>query len=113
LVPFAEGAQVVVQIEYRLNGHKVLPHRLASALQASLLDDTTKQVQSALGALACPTHRRPATVLAEGTSVYGLSFTVRGCCPPFTERATQRLQGQLGDRRAALTPHPSRPEHAA
>ena len=70
-------------------------------------------MQAALGTLACPHHRRGAKVVAEGTSVYGLAFTVLGCCSPFTEQATQLLQGHLGDPRWALAPLRSRPDHAA
>jgi hypothetical protein len=92
----------VIQIECRINGRKVSPQRMASPLQAALLADAAKLVHATLGALRCPTHHRLPRVLVAGASVYGLEFTVTGCCPALVQEANRLLQDRSGGQQPAL-----------
>ena len=103
----------MVQVDFHINGRKVSPYRLASPLQAALLEDAANTINAALGALRCPIHHRLPRVLATGASVYGLAFTVTGCCPAFRERATRLLEERVGDQRPALVLETPRPRDAA
>ena len=81
----------MIDIKITVNGREVSPDRLANVLEKAVAEKVVEHVQQRLGQIRCPQHHQQPRVMASGSSLDRLTFTIKGCCQELKDAATKAL----------------------
>jgi hypothetical protein len=72
-------------IEFYLNGKKINPANMTSAVDAALVKTVEEHIRKKVGSLQCPDHNKGPKIIAKGNSLDNLSYEIQGCCQNFID----------------------------
>jgi hypothetical protein len=81
----------VIEIKYEINGRRVSPNNIGSALEKALLQSIGKQIQSKVGNIRDPKTGEKPKITVKGRDLNNLSFDVSGS-PELIELVKRKLR---------------------
>lgn len=70
----------MIDISFEINGKKVTPRNMGSALDAAILQSAQESVKKAVGSARCRIHGQTPKIKVKGRKVDSLNFEISGCC---------------------------------
>lgn len=81
----------MIDISFEINGKKVTPRNMGSALDAAILQSVQESVKKAVGLARCPIHGQTPKIKVKGRKVDSLNFEISGCCDQLIKTVKKKL----------------------
>lgn len=82
----------MIDISFQLNGKKVNPNNIGSALESAMLNSISDSIKKSVNSIRCSNHSQKAKILLKGKSLDNLSIEVSGCCDEFINKVQNSLK---------------------
>ncbi|MBM7422906.1 hypothetical protein [Spongiibacter marinus] len=82
----------MIDISFEINGRKVSPRNIGSALESALLESVQQSITKAVGSARCPEHDQKPKIKVKGRNLDSLNFEVSGCCEQLIENVKKKLK---------------------